>query len=195
MRRTTLLTTVLLVLALAAPASASHGDPHGFDRDTFDYHFYYDTGGYVLTVGGTMEEQCASPEPGEAPMRLFVDDDSVQFRVDAADQPAYLYEFDGIAPELEAAVCSGALDLAPIGEGTVRLKVRWTLTFDGEPSPQVAPIHQDIRNSAVGSITTADGTWWRVRAWADFEVGPPPDFAFSDDPADFQGIRLHRTAR
>lgn len=198
----------MLALTLTAPvANAGDGGPHGFVRDHYDYGFFYGYfTGALLFVGGPAEgfvdAACGPADPGAAPMRLFFrGDDQVQLRVDAHDQPAYLYWYDGDAIEFLDENCAAGSFPEPDGMGSVRLKVRDTVTFEGAPSPDALPLHVDVRNSVVGSITTTDGTWWRVRAWADLELVRTPDDSGlmpapgSGSPADFQSLELHRTRR
>jgi len=182
MRRkmTMLVTVVAMIMAAAAPALA---EPRGFIEDEFPYGFFYlnfDEGVSVF-AGGPVESFCEG-EPASAPSRVFErNDGSVDFMVDARDQPFWVYHSDIEPPVLLEQICTG--QTAPpeaFAIGTGNLKVRFSVMSDGV---------LEVRNSVNGKATAGDGTHWKVRTWADVTIidGVP-----QGDPAEFQGVKIQQ---
>lgn len=187
------LAAAAMVGSALGPATA-HAEPQGYIQDEYEVGLVYGTfnespnPNLTLLVGGTVEEFCPA-DPGTAPMRVFLrNDGTVDLKVNDKDQPIYLYEqtvgdsFDWID-----AVC-GQLDdnpdaVEPSASGTADLKVRTSIISDDVV---------DVFNSVNGELTASDGTRYRVRASADFIVGP---FGPEGDPADFVSLELKKIGR
>lgn len=182
MRRkmTMLVTVVAMIMAAAAPAVA---EPQGFVEDEFHYGFFYASFelGVVVFAGGPVESFCEG-EPGTAPLRVFErNDGSVDLKVDARDQPIWVYRVDVEPPVLVEQVCSG--QIAPpeaFATGTANLKARISILTNGV---------QEVSNGVNGKATSADGTRWKVRTWADLTV---VDGVPQGDPAEFQGVKIQQ---
>lgn len=182
MRRkmTMLVTVVAMIMSAAVPAVA---EPRGFVEDDFHYGFFYASFdlGVAVFAGGPVESFCEG-EPGSAPLRVFErNDGSVDLKVEARDQPFWVYQSDVEPPVLVEQVCSG--QIAPpeaFATGSGNLKVRISILPDGV---------QEVFNGVNGKATSADGTQWKVRTWADLTViGGVPQ----GDPAEFQGVRIQQ---
>ncbi|MEZ5225956.1 MAG: hypothetical protein R2710_04590 [Acidimicrobiales bacterium] len=185
------------VLAPAGLAGASEHRPLvqeigiGLVYETFD-----ETDNQMLFVGGSVGEFCednpADPfnaEPGSAMARVFVHrDGAVTVKATNQEQPAYLYRTGaaGGPPWIEA-VCAdmanGAEPPEAFATGAVALKLRVT-----EHSPDLV----DVFNSTRGTVTSADGSRFRVRSKADFilENGMP-----AGDPTDFVELDVRPMCR
>lgn len=180
-RKMTLLAMVIaMIVASAAPAWAQ---PQGFVEDEFHYGFFYanfDVGVSVF-AGGPVESFCEG-EPRSAPLRVFErNDGSVDLKVDARNEPIWVYQSEIEPPVLLEQVCTG--QVAPpeaFATGTVNLKIRLSILADGT---------QEFFNGVNGKVTAADGTRWKIRTWADFSV---VDGVLLGDPAEFQGVSIHQ---
>jgi hypothetical protein len=185
-------TGAAMIGATLAPATAN-AEPQGYVNGEFDVGLVYGTfeevgPNFTLLAGGTVEEFCPG-DPGTAPVRVFFrNDGSVDLKVNDKDQPVFLYEqtigdsFDWIDSVCTAA-SEGAAPIAPFASGTADLKVRISDPGDG-------PV--DIFNSVNGELSASDGTRYRVRASADFVLGP---FGPEGDPADFVSFDLTKIGR
>lgn len=180
-RKMTLLVMVTaMIVASAAPAWAQS---RGFVEDEFQYGFFYANfdAGVSVFVGGPVESFCEG-EPGSAPLRVFErKDGSVDLKVDAKNEPIWVYQSDIDPPVLVEQVCTG--QIAPpeaFATGTANLKVRISILTDGT---------EEIFNSLNGKATAVDGTQWKIRTWADFSV---VDGVLQGDPAEFQGVRIQQ---
>lgn len=189
MRRTlsVLVATIGLVFGLVAAATAQ-GFDEGVVTDGGLFYGNFDED-VLLFVGETTADICNGEEQPTHEARVFERrDGSTVTKVDGSVQPIYLYSSDLGAPEFIDATCGAMFDgdasTVPVepfaeGEGTVRMR--------DEERPD-GTLH--TVNSTVGSASTADGTTFRLRAWADlvFIDGVP-----QGDPADFQGLRIAQT--
>lgn len=185
---TTVLAACLLLVGSAVAASA---EPQGYIDDELGVGYFYGTidesPNIQLLVGGTAEEFCLdnpddpfNAEPGTAPLRVFLrQDGAVDLKVNAKDQPIYLYEsVVGDGPAWITQVCTGDLAPALFASGTADLKVRTSVESESLV---------DVFNSVNGKATGIDGTEYKVRASADLivENGVP-----QGDPADFVDFQL-----
>lgn len=193
---TTIRRTITAVLAacllLAGAATTAAATPRGHDEQPHVEGLFY--GNFdeeiLLFAGATTEDFCNGNEP-TAPARVFHRrDGSVDIKVDAVTYPTYLYSSPLGAPELIAATCEAMFDGDPdtvplepfaVGEGLVRMRIE--IAPDGT-------VH--VVNSTVGSATSADGTTWRVRGWADLVI---VDGVPVGSPADFQGLAIQQVGR
>lgn len=182
--------TLMLLVVVAAPATAN---AKGFIEDDFAYGFFYgtfdETPNVAMFAGGQLEEFCGLNDPGTAPLRVFLrSDGTVDLKVNAKDQPIYLYEteFNDI-PEWLGAICpgidAGDAPPAPFATGEADLKVRISLVSDSV---------QEIFNSVNGKATGTDGTEYKVRGTADLVV---EDGVPVGDPRDFVGFKLTQIRR
>lgn len=183
-RKTTLLVAaVAMIMVTAAPAGA---EPRGFVGDELHYGFFYASFdlGVAVFAGGPVESFCED-DPGSAPLRVFErSDGSVDLKVDAGNQPIWVYDSDVEPPVLVDHVCGG--QIAPpevFASGTANLKVRISILANGV---------QEVSNSVNGTATAADGTQWKVRTWADLTV---VDGIPQGDPAEFQGVKIQQIRR
>jgi hypothetical protein len=177
---TQLVMVIAMIVASAAPAWAQSP---GFAADEFQYGFFYSNFdvGVAVFAGGPVESFCEG-EPGSAPLRVFErKDGSVDLKADAKNEPIWVYQSDIDPPVLVEQVCTG--QIAPpeaFATGTANLKVRISILTDGT---------EEIFNGVNGKATAADGTWWKIRTWADFSV---VDGELQGDPAEFQGVKIHQ---
>jgi hypothetical protein len=198
--RRTVTAVLAACLLLAGSATAAVAEPQGYIEGELGVGYFYGTFNedpdVVLLVGGTAEEFClANPdnpfnaEPGVAPLRTFLrPDGSVDLKVNAKDQPIYLYYSEvGDAPIWITQVCedyfaSGAAP-QPFASGTADLKVRISVVSDDLV---------DVFNSVNGTATGTDGTEYKVLASADLVVenGVP-----QGDPTDFVDFQLTEIRR
>lgn len=179
--------------SVLVPATA-HAEPQGYVQDVFPVGLVYGTfdesPNLTLLVGGTVEEFCPD-DPGTAPMRVFTrNSGTVDRKVNDKDQPIYLYEQTvGDAFDWIDSVCEqfdGSPDtvvVEPYAIGTADLKVRESIISDDLV---------DVFNSVNGKLVASDGVEYRVRASADFSVGP---FGPEGDPADFVSFELKKIGR
>jgi hypothetical protein len=182
-----------LVASVFAPATAD-AKPRGFVQDEFAVGLVYGTfnedPNLTLLVGGSVEEFCPG-DPGTAPMRVFFRaDGTVDRKVNDRDQPIYLYEqnvgdsfdwIDAVCEKLDVDPDSDTVE--PYAIGTAHLVVRESETPDGVV---------DVFNSVNGKLVASDHTNYRVRASADFILGPQGP---EGDPADFVSFRLRKIGR
>ncbi len=198
MRRTITIiaATISLLVGLGAVAQASGA---GYSLQPYEAGFFY--GDFdrdlLLFVGATAEDfaeaWCNNDDSGLPILDSHVfdrRDGSVDIKVNTTPQTLYLYSSPLGAPELVIATCGALFDsdpdtvpLQPFAEGEGRIRVRDEIAPDGT-------VH--VVNSTVGAVSSADGTTWRVRGWADLMIG---EFGPIGDPADFQGLRVTRTGR
>lgn len=191
---TTIQRTVTAVLAtcllLAGSITAATAGPQGYDeRPHVEGLFYGDFDQDILLfAGGTTEDFCNGAEPTHDARVFHRSDGSVEIKVDASEQPIYLYSSPLGAPELIAATCEAMFDGDPatvalepfaVGDGLIRIRIE--VALDGT-------VH--VVNTTVGSASSADGTTWRARGWADLMI---VDGIPVGDPADFQGLRVALT--
>lgn len=183
-------TSAAMIGATMAPATAS-AEPQGYVQGEFPVGLVYGTfeevgPNFTLLAGGTVEEFCPD-DPGSAPLRVFFrNDGSVDLKVNDKDQPVFLYEQTvGDAFDWIDSVCAAlpADPIAPFASGTADLKVRISDPGDG-------PV--DIFNSVNGELSASDGTRYRVRASADFVLGPTGP---EGDPAEFVSFDLKKIGR
>lgn len=185
----TMLTVLLALMLVATTASAA---PQGYVEDEFQYGYFYGTPetfqgeeGMVLFAGGPAEAFCDG-DPGRATARTFFrHDGSIDIKVDAKDQPIWVYETDLGAIELLDEACDPNTPTPEVfAEGTALLKVRMTINTDGT---------LDIFNSINGKVTAADGSWWKVRGSADFGVAANGDLI--GNPAEFVFLEIHQISK
>jgi hypothetical protein len=198
--RRTVTAVLAACLLLAGSATTAFAAPQGYIEDELGVGYFYGTFGedpdVVLLVGGTAEEFCLdnpddpfNAEPGTAPLRLFLrPDGAVDLKVNAKDQPIYLYHSDvGDGPVWIAQVCAEFFTSGtapePFASGTADLKVRISV---------VSEDLVDVFNSVNGTATGIDGTEYKVRASADLVVenGVP-----QGDPTDFVDFQLTEIRR
>lgn len=176
-----------MLLASAAPAHAT------MVKQPFEYGYFYGTfdqdPNVALLAGGTAEDFCAdnpedpfnaSPATTGAKVKERKDG-SVSVKVNARDQPIYLYyiEFEGAPPWIEqvcADIRAGGAAPEPFASGTAILKVRDEYLFEGGPP-------KSIFNSVNGRAVGTDGVKYHVRGSADIPVfvdgvpvGTPPEW-------------------
>lgn len=187
---TAMLAAVLLLAGLGTAATAA---PQGYETGPLEGpgRFYGDFEEVLLFGGAPAEAWCHGDE-GSAEARVFHRrDGSIDVKVDAMDYPLFLYAPDGPAvldaPVFLDQTCAAIFDgdpatnpLEPFAVGTGNLKVRATIHPDGLVEES---------NSVNGMLTGADGTQWKVRAWADFAVD---DGVLLGDPTEFVGFHLTR---
>lgn len=75
----------------------------------------------------------------------------------------------------------------PFAHGMARFKERIGIPAGGGPGGV------QVFNGVNGKATETDGTTWKVRTWADLEIGD--DGMPIGDPADFQGLSIHQIGR
>lgn len=138
----------------------------------------------LLFAGATAEDFCTGDEPTHDARVFDRSDGSVDIKVDTSEQPIYLYASPLGAPELIGATCDAMFDgdpntipLEPFAEGPGVVRMRIQIAPDGT-------VH--VVNSTVGTASSADGTTWKVRGWADLTI---VDGIPVGDPAEFQGLR------
>jgi len=175
---------LVVVLAVIVPSAApAWAQSPGFVEDEFQYGFFYANldDGVSVFAGGPVESFCGG-EPGSSPLRVFErKDGSVDLKVDAKNEPIWVYQNDTEPPVLLEQVCTG--QIAPpeaFATGTANLKVRISILTDGT---------EEIYNGVNGKATAADGTQWKIRTWADFSV---VDGVLQGDPAEFQGVNIQQ---
>lgn len=186
-------TALTAIGSFAVPASAHAGGqpaeetPIGFFYSTFE-----EGSNLWLLAGGTAEEFCRdNPDdpfngtPGSVLTRVKErHDGTIVIRGKGHGVPIHLYEQDGFpTPDWIVGLCADLFDDDPTtvvpeplasGYGTVRIRD----VIDGN--------RVDVYNSVRGTAYGADGTRYRIRASADFEVvdgeliGNPPDFVELD---------------
>lgn len=177
-------------LLLAGSITTATAGPQGYDEQPHvEGLFYGDIDKEIqLFVGATTADFCNGNEPTASARVFNRHDGSVDIKVDAVTYPIYLYSSPLGGPELIDATCEAMFDsdpntvpLEPFAHGDGLVRMRIEIAPDGT-------VH--IVNSTVGAATSADGTTWRVRSWADLMVidGVPVGH-----PADFQGLRITRT--
>ena len=194
--------TAAAISSMMAPA-AVHAEPQGYLQDELGVGYTYGTfdqsPNVALLIGGTAEEFClANPddpfnaEPGSAPLRVFLrNSGAVDLKVNAKDQPIYLYHQSGVVgPEWIEGVCADLFDddpsttvPEPFASGTADLKVRISVITDDLV---------DVFNSVNGKAAASDGTQYKVSASADLVVenGVPVG-----DPTEFVRLRVTEIGR
>lgn len=175
---------LVIVLAVILPSAApAWAQSRGFVADEFEYGFFYSNFdvGVSVFAGGPVESFCEG-EPRSAPLRVFErKDGSVDLKVDAKNEPIWVYQSEIEPPVLLEQVCTG--QIAPpeaFATGTANLKVRLSILTDGT---------EEFFNGVNGKVTAVDGTRWKIRTWADFSV---VDGELQGDPAEFQGVSIHQ---
>lgn len=198
--RRNVVTVLAALVLLASAATAAMAAPQGYIEEEFDVGYFYGTFGedpdVVLLVGGTAEEFCEdnpedpfNAEPGTAAGRTFLrTDGSIDFKVNAKDQPVNLYYSEvGDGPTWITQVCddylAGGPAPEPFASGTADLKVRISVASE---------TLVDVFNSVNGTATGTDGTEYKVRASADLVV---EDGVPQGDPADFVDFELTEIRR
>lgn len=191
---TTIRRTVTAVLAasllLAGSATAAFAEPQGYDKQPYVEGFFY--GDFdeevLLFAGATAENFCNGDEPTHDARVFHRNDGSTDIKVNASQQPIYLYSSPLGAPELIAATCEALGDgdpatapLDPFATGDGQVRIRLEIAPDGT-------VH--AVNSTVGTATSADGTTWKVRGWADLMI---VDGVPVGSPTEFQGLRIALT--
>lgn len=186
------LLTTLAVAAIALTTVTSSAHARGYERVQLVEGLFY--GNFdedvLLFMGSTAQDFCNDLEPVHDAREFHRADGSIELRVDRSAHPIYLYSSPLGAPELIDATCDAMFDEDPAtvpiepfaaGDGLVRMRIE--IAPDGT-------VH--VVNSTVGSASSADGSTWKVRGWADLMiVDGRPD----GDPADFQGLRVARAGR
>lgn len=175
---------MLVGLLAAAPA-----DGAGFELEEHQEGLFY--GNFdqeiLLFAGATAAEFCTGEEP-VFDARVFTRrNGTVETMVDAEKVPIYLYSSTLGAPDLVTSTCealaANEAPLAPFAEGAGQLRMR----IEEEPD---GTLH--VVNSTVGTASSAGGTTWRVRGWADLTIGATGPIG---NPAEFQGLRVTQTGR
>lgn len=142
----------------------------------------------LLFTGNEVEDICnGDPEP-IVPARVFYrDDGSVEIKVNARDMPIALYHSPLGAPEFIDETCEAVFDgdpttvpVEPFASGTANFTERISISPDG--------VEEHV-NGVNGFATGAYGTNWKVRTWADFVIDGG---VLIGDPAEFQGLAIHR---
>ncbi len=198
--RRNVVTVLAALVLLASAATAAMAAPQGYIEEEFGVGYFYGTFGedpdVVLLVGGTAEEFCLdnpddpfNAEPGTAAGRTFLrTDGSIDFKVNAKDQPVNLYYSEvGDGPIWITQVCddylAGGPAPEPFASGTADLKVRISVASE---------TLVDVFNSVNGTATGTDGTEYKVRASADLVV---EDGVPQGNPADFVDFELTEIRR
>jgi hypothetical protein len=181
-----LLLVGLPTVAGAAPAAA---DPQGYEEvDHGIGRFYGNFEAQVLLfAAGSAEDICNGGDEPTVPARVYERrDGGTDLKVTARDVPIWLYESPLGAPEFVDQTCGALFDgdpttepVQPFAHGTASLKERIEAGPDGV---------EDHWNGVNGTATSADGTQWKVRSWADFVID---NGVLVGDPAEFQGLAIH----
>lgn len=184
-----------------SPPNTAYAEPRGFIEQEVALGYFYgtvdDDPNIVLLVGGTAEEFCLDDpdpfvgEPGVTTERVFIRyDGQVDVKVNDKEQPIYLYESTGEAPDLIAATCEALFDgdatttpVEPFASGTANLKVRVGVISDDLV---------DVFNSVNGTATGVDGTEYKARASADLII---ENDVPQGDPAEFVSFTLTEIKR
>ncbi len=189
LKRLTAGATVMLMVAVAAPASAT---AKGFIEAELEEGFFYGTfdqsPNVALTAGNPIEGFCLGEE-GTAPLRVFErKNGAVDLKVNTKNWPIYLYEtdFNDVPAWLEdicPGIVAGQTPPEPFATGEADLKVRTSV---------VSEDLIEVSNSVNGKATSTDGTEYKVRATADLVV---VDGVPQGDPRDFIGFTLTEIRR
>lgn len=196
------LATVSIAAAAMAASVIGPADAHSppITRDEVGVGFFYGTFGEspnaALLVGGPAQDFCEDNpddpfggEPGTSMAWTRVrNNGSVVVKVNDPSQPIYLYytDIEGAPPWIEE-VCDAYFENGtvpePFATGSARLKV-----FDVVHSEDLIEVYNSVR----GTVTSPDGTRYRVRAFADLviESGVPVG-----DPADFVFLQIKKIGR
>jgi hypothetical protein len=186
---TAVLTFCLLLVWSPAAASAA---PHGYDeQDHGAGRFYGNFEQGILLFTENVESICTgAPEPTVSARVFHRKDGTVQVKVNAREVQIVLYRSPLGAPEFIDETCTALFDddpatvpVQPFATGTANFKERITIPPDGV---------EDHANGVNGFATGTDGTTWKVRTWADFIID---DGVLIGDPAEFQGLAIHRIGR
>jgi len=155
--------------------------------------FYGDpVNGPILFAGFTAEDACNEVPPRMARAKVFERSNGTLTvrarRIRGVD--LFLYEFEGDPFELINATCEAMFDGDPttqpiqpfaVGNGRVNITLHGLESLD-----DIGGYH--VANTTWGTVTADDGTHWRVRGNASFNLD---DEGFPiGDPADFQGLRV-----
>ena len=188
--RRTIITALAACLLLAWPAAAASAAPEGYDAQDHGVGRFY--GNFqqdvLLFTGDGVEDICTGgPEPVVSARVFSSQDGTVQVKVNARDVPIVLYRSPLGAPEFIDETCSLLFDgdpqtapVQPFARGTASLKERITIAPDGI---------ETHFNGVNGFATDTEGPMWKVRTWADFVVD---NGVLLGDPAEFQGLAIHR---
>jgi hypothetical protein len=165
-----------------------HAEPQGHLQTVEPIGFFYGTfhepPNLVLLAGGRAEEFCPA-DPGAAPGRVFLRRSGVvDIKVNDQHQPIHLYEADQDAPVWLGLICDGAIPVPePMASGTAGLKLRVSVVSD-----EVV----EVFNSVNGTVSSDDGTVYKVRASADLVLENDVPVG---DPADFVDLEVKRIKR
>ena len=180
---------LLVGLPTAASAAPAAADPQGYEEvDHGIGRFYANFDEQVLLfAAGTAEDICNGVDEPTVPARVYERrDGGTDLKVTARDVPIFLYESPLGAPEFVDQTCGALFDgdpttnpVPPFALGTASLKERIEAGPDGV---------EDHSNGVNGTATSADGTQWKVRTWADFVID---NGVLIGDPAEFQGLAIH----
>lgn len=186
----TITTVVAACLLLAGITTAASAAPQGYDQqDHMAGRFY---GNFELNVllftGDEVTDICnGAPEPIVTARVFSRQDRTVDLKVNARDMPIFLYHSPLGAPEFIDATCTAMFDgdptttpVQPFATGTASFKERITVHPGG---------FEEHVNGVNGVATSPDGTSWKIRTWADFTID---DGVLIGDPAEFQGLAIHR---
>ncbi len=194
---TTTRRTIGVVLAacflLAGPTTAASAVPQGHEQQEHMAGRFY--GNFELEIllftGDEVTNICNGASEPIVTARVFSrQDGTVDLKVNARDMPIFLYHSPLGAPEFIDATCQAMFDGDPtttpvqaFATGTANFRERITVHPDG---------FEEHVNGVNGEATSPDGTSWKVRTWADFAID---DGMLIGDPADFQGLTIHRMGR
>lgn len=188
--RRTVATAFTTGLLLAGSVTAAAAAPQGYDeQDHMAGRFYgnFDVD-VLLFTGDTVENYCnGAPEPVVTARVFSREDGGVELKVNSGGMPIFLYHSPLGAPEFIDETCGALFDgdpatvpVQPFAIGTANFKERISIAADGA---------EHDSNGVNGTATSTDGTHWKVRTWADFDLGEGG--VPIGDPADFQGLDIH----
>jgi len=194
------LVVTALVLATAVPAASAHRSQE--DRDTgprvemLSVDLFYSTSysGILLFAGFTAEDACNEVAPRMARAKVTERPDGTlkikTGKIRGVD--LYLYHFGGDPFQLIDETCAAMFDddpttqpLQPFAAGKGRVKIAHTGL---DSVDDIGGFH--IRNSARGTVTSEDGSRWKVRGRASFDL-TEEGFPIGD-PAEFQSLRIRK---
>lgn len=184
-------------LVLAGGVTPAGAAPQGFEQvDQGAGRFYANFADDVLLFTGPGAEAICLGEPEPlVPGRVFHrQDGGMDIKVNARDVQITLYRSSLGAPEFIDQTCEALFDdddstepVPPFAHGMASFKERTSVPASGGPGGV------QIFNGVNGKATATDGTTWKVRTWADFQLGA--DGMPIGDPADFQGLSIHQIRR
>lgn len=191
--RRTIAAGVATCLLLAASVTTAEATRRGYvEQDHPAGRFYGGFGsGVLLFTGDGAEDICnGRPEPVVSARVFERRDGSMILRVNGQKVPFVLYYSELNALEFIDQTCEALFDddpdtmpVQPFASGTARYRERTDTSPDGV---------EEIFNGVRGFATSADGTRWKVRSWADFVVD---NGVLMGDPAEFQGLSIRRVGR